>query len=72
MLTNRCLRAVRWGYGEEPKGTIGLWISEEEREDKEERLEKLGKYSLVEMNKGDDPYLLALVIESGELYFKVV
>ena len=75
VLTNRCLGAVWWGYGEMPKGPIGFWMSEDEEdesEDEEERLEELGKLNLAEMDRGDDPHLLALVIESGEVDFEVV
>ena len=41
----------------------------DEREDEEERLGRLRKFSLAEMDRGKDPHLLALVIESGEVDF---
>ena len=44
----------------------------DERLDEEEKLEELGKLSLAEMNRGEDPHLLALVIEIGEVDFEVV
>ena len=71
-----------------PKGRIGIWLSKrDEEEDKEEYNddegeaagdgeeetgEKLGKLSLAEFDRGEEPNLLALVIESGEVDFEVV
>ena len=70
-----------------PKGGMGIWMSkraeeEEEDEDEEEEEEegdgeeesgeKLGKLSLAELDRGEQPKLLALVIESGEVDFEVV
>ena len=66
-----------------PKGGIGLWLRKraveeeddewEEEEDGEEASgEKLGKLSLVELDRGEEPHSLALVIESGEVDFEVV
>lgn len=79
VLTNRCLGAHWWGFGEIPKGGIGMWLSkraeeeeEEEDEGEEELGEKLGKLSLAELDRGEEPDLLALVIESGEVDFEVV
>ena len=71
-----------------PKGPMGIWMSkkdeEEEDEDEyddegeaagdgeEETGEKLGKLSLAEFDRGEQPKLLALVIESGEVDFEVI
>ena len=62
-----------------PQGPIGFWMDEDEEEEgvderltEEEKLEELGKLNLAEMNRGEDPHLLALVIESGEVDFEVV
>ncbi|KAK0508950.1 hypothetical protein JMJ35_008321 [Cladonia borealis] len=56
-----------------------MWLSkraeeEEEEEGMEEEDEgnKLGRLSLVELERGEEPDLLALVIESGEVDFEVV
>ena len=80
VLTNRSLGTHWWTFGEMPKGGIGIWLSkraeeEEEEEDddgEEESAEKLGKLSLAELDRGEEPDLLALVIESGEVDFEVV
>ena len=67
VLTNRCLGAKWWVFGEMPKGGIGMWLSkraEEEEEEEEDEGEKLGRLR--------EPDLLALVIESGEVDFEVV
>ena len=85
VLTNRSLGTHWWGFGDMPKGGIGMWMNEraeeeegddgeeeEEGDGEEESGEKLGKLSLVELERGEKPHLLALVIESGEVDFEVV